>query len=321
MAQVAVDRSAGAASGRAGAARPARSRARRAEARDGYLMLAPWLIGFIGLFAGPMIFSLVLSFTSWNLINAPRWVGFSNFDALFHDPLIGTALENTAIYALISTPLFACIGLGLSLALYKKIRGIRWYRTIYFIPSIIPVVSATLIWLLIFEPSFGVVDRALAFVHLPQQQFLSSPGEAKPVLILLYLWGVGGSLPIFLAGLNAIPQELYEAASVDGGSGWQIFKRVTLPLLSPVLFFVFVTGFIGGFQAFTPAYVASQGTGGPNNSTLFYVLYLYNNAFQYFKMGYASAMAWVLFLIILGFTIVQFGVARRAVYYESSPAE
>ncbi len=303
------------------AERPRRSRARRQETRDAYLMLSPWIIGFLGLFAAPMIISLLLAFTEWNLVNSPKWVGFSNFDAMFHDPLIRSALVNTAFYAFISTPLYACIGLGLSLALYKRIRGVRWYRTVYFIPSIVPAVSATLIWLLIFEPPFGVVDHILSLLGLPQQPFLSSPQQAKPTLILLYLWGVGASMPIFLAGLNAIPSDLYEAASVDGASAWQAFKRVTLPLLSPVVFFIFVTGFIAGFQVFTPAYVATQGTGGPNDSTLFYVLYLYNNAFQYFKMGYASAMAWLLFLIILGFTIVQFGVARRAVYYESSPTE
>lgn len=298
-----------------------RSRARRQEVRDAYLMLAPWIIGFLGLFAAPMIISLLLAFTEYDIVNSPKWVGFGNFVTMFHDPLIGTALLNTAFYAFISTPLYACIGLALSLALYKHIRGVRWYRTIYFIPSIVPLVSATVIWLLIFEPSFGVVDHILGLFHLPQQPFLSSPGEAKPTLILLYIWGAGGSMPIFLAGLNAIPNELYEAASVDGASGWQVFKRVTLPLLSPVVFFIFVTGFIAGFQVFTPAYIASQGLGGPENSTLFYVLYLYNNAFKDFNMGYASAMAWLLFLIILGFTIVQFGIARRVVYYESSPTE
>jgi multiple sugar transport system permease protein len=298
-----------------------RSRARRQEARDAYLMLSPWIIGFLVLFAAPMIISLLLAFTEWNLVNAPKWVGFGNFVTLFHDPLIRTALINTAFYAFISTPLYACIGLALSIALYKRIRGVRWYRTVYFIPSIVPAVSATLIWLLIFEPPFGVIDHLLSLLHLPVQPFLSSPQQAKPTLILLYLWGVGASMPIFLAGLNAIPSDLYEAASVDGASSWQAFKRVTLPLLSPVVFFIFITGFIAGFQVFTPAYVATQGQGTPDNSTLFYVLYLYNNAFQYFKMGYASAMAWLLFLIILGFTIVQFGIARRAVYYESSPTE
>lgn len=306
---------------KAASARPGRSRARRQEARDAFLMLSPWIIGFLGLFAAPMVISLLLAFTEWNLVTSPKWVGFSNFATILHDPNIGTALFNTAFYAFISTPLYAAIGLTLSLVLYKKVRGVRWYRTIYFIPSIVPAVSATLIWLLIFEPSFGVVNHILGALHLPQQPFLSSPQQSKPTLILLYLWGVGASMPIFLAGLNAIPHDLYEAASVDGASAWQTFKRVTLPLLSPVVFFIFVTGFIAGFQVFTPAYIASQGTGAPDNSTLFYVLYLYNNAFQYFKMGYASAMAWLLFLIILGFTIVQFGVARRAVYYESSPTE
>ncbi len=321
QATVAASRSGAPALPTTASARQRRTKARRQEARDAYLMLSPWLIGFVGLFAVPMIISLLLAFTEWDLVSAPKWVGFSNFVTMFHDPNIRASLVNTAFYAFISTPLYACIGLVLALALYKRIRGVRWYRTVYFIPSIVPAVSATLIWLLIFEPTFGVVDHILGFLHLPEQPFLSSPQQAKPTLILLYLWGVGASMPIFLAGLNAIPNDLYEAASVDGASGWQTFKRVTLPLLSPVIFFIFVTGFIAGFQVFTPAYIASQGTGGPDNSTLFYVLYLYNNAFQYFKMGYASAMAWLLFLIILGFTVVQFGVARRAVYYESSPTE
>lgn len=293
---------------------------RRQEARDGYLMILPWLIGFLGLVLGPMIASFLISFTNWQLVVAPQWIGLENYvTMLSKDSLIRASLADTAFYAFISTPLYACIGLGLALALQRRRRGLYFYRTVYFLPSITPVVASTLLWMLIFEPSFGWASYVLQFLHLPQQLWLSDPHEAKPVLIVMYLWGAGGSLPIFLAGLNAIPAELYEAAAVDGASGWRMFRGITLPLVSPVLFFILVTGFIAGFQVFTPAYVATGGTGNPEHSTLFFALYLYNNAFRYLNMGYASAMAWLLFVIVLGFTIVQFGVARRLVYYESSP--
>lgn len=294
-----------------------RSALARQEMRDGYLMIVPWLIGFLVLLAGPMIASLVLSFTDWQLLIAPHWVGLQNYVEMFtKDEMIPTSLANTAFYAFISTPLYAALGLALGLAMSLKLRGIRIYRTMFFLPSITPVVATTLLWMLIFQPDFGLANYVLDALGLPKQLWFLDPAEAKPVLIVMYLWGVGGSIPIFLAGLNGIPRELYDAASIDGASRWQNFRHITLPLISPVLFFVMITGFVGGFQVFTPAYIATSG--GPSNSTMFFVLYLYNNAFKFFRMGYASAMAWLLFLIVLVFTILQFVVARRLVYYEDT---
>lgn len=289
----------------------------RAEIRDGYLMMAPWFIGFVVFLVGPMVASLALSFTNWQLISAPRWIGLQNYVDLFStDDLIPTSVLNTAFYAFISTPLYALFGLMLALVMNLNLKGVRAIRTMYFLPSITPVVASTLLWLLIFQPDFGLANYVLQGVGLPKQLWLLNPYESKPSLIFMYLWGVGGSLPIFLAGLKGIPRELYEAALIDGAGKLASLRFVTLPLLSPVVFFIVITGFIGGFQVFTAAYIATAG--GPSNTTMFFVLYLYNNAFQFFRMGYASAMAWLLFVIVLAFTLIQFAVARRLVYYEDS---
>jgi multiple sugar transport system permease protein len=294
-----------------------RSALAREEMRDGYLMMAPWLVGFVALLAGPMVASLFLSFTDWQMLLAPKWVGLANYVRMFRgDEMIRISLGNTAYYAFLAVPLFALLGLALGLVMNMGLRGIRYYRTAYFLPSVTPIVASTLLWMLIFNADFGLANFVLRSVGLPKQLWLLDPRQSKPVLVFIYLWGVGGSLPIFLAGLKGIPRELYEAARIDGAGSVAAFRHVTLPLLSPVLFFVVLTGFIGGFQVFTQAFIATAG--GPSNSTMFYVLYLYNNAFQFFKMGYASAMAWVLFVIVLAFTLVQFTVARRLVYYEDS---
>ena len=284
--------------------------------RDGYLMMAPWLIGFVVLLAGPMIASLAISFTNWQMLVAPRWLGVANYVEMANDALVRTALGNTAFYALIATPLYAALGLALGLVMARPLGGIRIYRTMYFLPSVTPVVATTLLWMLIFQADFGLANYVLGLFGVPKQLWLLDPNESKPVLIFMYLWGVGGSMPIFLAGLRGIPAELYEAAKIDGADRWGLFRHVTLPLLSPVLFFVVLTGFIYGFQVFTPAYIATAG--GPANSTRFFVLHLYDTAFSYFRMGYASAMAWLLFVIVLAFTLVQFAVARRLVYYEDA---
>ncbi|HEY3080634.1 MAG TPA: sugar ABC transporter permease [Chloroflexota bacterium] len=296
--------------------RPRRSALAREEMRDGYLMMAPWLVGFVVLLAGPMIASLVISFTNWQMLVAPRWLGTANYVEMAKDELVRTALGNTAFYTFISTPLYAVLGLALGLTMARPLPGIRVYRTMYFLPSITPVVATTLLWMLIFQADFGLANYALQAVGLPKQLWLLDTKEAKPVLIFMYLWGVGGSMPIFLAGLKGIPPEMYEAARIDGAGRWQAFRHITLPLLSPVLFFVVITGFIGGFQVFTPAYIATAG--GPANSTRFFVLHLYDNAFTFFRMGYASAMAWLLFVVVLVFTLAQFALARKLVYYEDT---
>jgi multiple sugar transport system permease protein len=293
-----------------------RSALAREEMRDGYLMMLPWMIGFVVLLAGPMLYSLYMSFTNWQMLVPEVWIGVGNYREMAGDELVRTALGNTAYYTLVAVPLYTLLGLALGLAMASKIAGVRFYRTAFFLPSITPIVATALLWMLIFQPEFGFANWALGLIGVPRQLWLLSPTQAKPVLVFMHLWGVGGSLPIFLAGLKGIPPELYEAARIDGAGRWAAFRHVTLPLLSPVLFFVVITGFIGGFQVFTSAYVATAG--GPANSTRFFVLHLYDSAFSYFRMGYASAMAWLLFTIVLLFTLVQFAVARRLVYYEDS---
>jgi multiple sugar transport system permease protein len=284
--------------------------------RDGYLMMAPWLVGFVVLLAGPMIASLVISLTNWQMLVAPRWLGIANYAEIARDEMIGIALGNTAFYTFLGVPLFTTLGLALGLVMAQPLRGIRLYRTMYFLPSITPVVATTLLWMLIFQADFGLANYVLDELGLPRQLWLLDPAQAKPVLVFMYLWGVGASMPIFLAGLKGIPAEMYEAAKIDGAGRWQSFRNITLPLLSPVIFFVVMTGFIAGFQVFTAAYIATAG--GPANSTRFFVLHLYDTAFKFFRMGYASAMAWLLFVIVLAFTLAQFAVARRLVYYEDT---
>ena len=286
----------------------------REEMRDGYLMVSFWLVGFLVFTMGPILAALGLSFTNWDLISPAKWSGLANYRTLLRDDLIRVSLYNTLYYTLISVPVGTAGALLLALAMNMKLRGMRLYRTLYYLPSIIPAVATALLWLVIFHPEFGIANYLLQQVGLPKQIWLLDPQLAKPVLILMGLWGVGGGMPIFLAGLQAIPRELYEAAEIDGSNRWHSFINVTLPLLTPVIFFSVITGVIGSFQVFTSAYIATDG--GPQNATLFYVLLLYRHAFQFFKMGYASAMAWLLFIIILLFTVIQFRLAQRWVHYE-----
>lgn len=291
-----------------------RSGLAREEMRDGYLMVGVWLIGFLIFTAGPIIASLGLSFTTWDLISDAQWSGLTNYATLLKDDLVRISLWNTLYFTAVLVPLSTVGALLMALALNMKLRGVRFYRTLYYLPSITPAVATTLLWLMIFQPEFGVANYFLQKAGLHKQLWLMNPTLAKPVLILIALWGIGGGMPIFLAGLQAVPRELYEAAEIDGSNRWNSFFNVTLPLMTPVIFFSVTTGIIGSFQVFTNAYIATDG--GPGNATLFYVLLLYRNAFQYFKMGYASAMAWLLFLLVLIFTIVQFRLAKRWVYYE-----
>lgn len=288
------------------------------EAADGWLFLLPWLIGFVVLTAGPMIASAALSFTEWEILTPPKWVGLDNYAAMFRDPLFGQSLWNTVYYTVLGVPAYLLASLAIALMLNLNVRGTPIYRTIYFLPSLTPAVANALLWVWIFNPDFGLANVLLSGFGLPGQKWLFDPQLAKLCFILMGVWGAGQQMIIFLAGLQGIPQELLEAASIDGASHWRQFWHVTLPLLSPTIFFNLVIGIIGSFQVFTVAYIATNG--GPQNATLFYVLYLYRNAFQYFKMGYASALAWVLFLIILVFTLMQFRLAKRFVYYEAGEA-
>lgn len=290
----------------------------RQEAIDGYLFIAPWLAGFVLWVAGPMLFSLALVVLNWSLLTPPTFAGLSNFRALLSDELIPVSLYNTAYYTFIFVPLHVALALLAALALNLRIRAVGLFRTVYYLPSITPTVASAMLWLWVFNPDFGLVNLLLRRIHLPTLQWFVDPTWAKPALIIMALWSLGGAMIIFLAGLQNIPQELYEAASIDGADFWARFWGVTLPMLSPVIFFNLVVGIIGSFQIFTTVFIISNGQGGPANSTLFLVLYLYQNGFVFFKMGYASLIAWVLFLIVLLFTGLQFLVARKWVHYEGS---
>lgn len=285
------------------------------EAIDGYIFIFPWLLGFILWTAGPMLASLWLAFTRWNLFTAPEWVGPQNIRQLFADRFVGISLWNTAYYTFLSVPLGIIASLILALLCVQEMYARAWFRTFFYMPSLTPAVASAIVWFWILNPEVGLANMFLKSIGLPPSQWIWSAKTSKPTFVLMSLWGAGGNrMIVFLAGLQNIPQSLYEAAQIDGASPWAQFWHVTMPMLSPVMLFNLVMGLIGSFQVFTGAFLMTAG--GPANSTLFTVLYLYRLAFEQFNMGYASSLAWLLFLIILGFTIIQLRLAETWVYYE-----
>ncbi|MCX6049037.1 MAG: sugar ABC transporter permease [Chloroflexi bacterium] len=290
------------------------SAARRRDWRDGLLLTSPFIIGVLFLWVGPMLYSLFLLTQDWDLITPPKFIGLGNFVRLWNDPLVAKSLGNTAYYTFIGVPLQLIVAFGLALLLNQNVRGLPIYRTIYYLPSITPAVAFAVVWIQILNPEFGVLNNLLAIVGIQPIKWLFDPTWAKPAFILMSLWLVGFQMIIFLAGLQGVPKELHEAAAIDGANTWSRFWNVTLPIISPVLFFNLVIGIIGSFQIFTGSFIITKG--GPQDSTLFVVLYIYRNAFEYFKMGYAVTLSWLLFLIIMIFTAIQFFFANRWVYYE-----
>ena len=284
------------------------------EAVDGYLFAGPLLVGLIVFTIGPVLASLAIGFCKYDIFTPPQWIGGRNYADLFRDPLFWQSLKVTVIYSICAVPLGLILGLAVALLMNQKIRGIALFRTIYYLPAVVSGVAVALLWVWIFDPSYGLANVALRWFGIPPSQWLTSPTTSLLSLILMSLWGVGGGMVIYLAGLQSVPQHLHEAASLDGANLWQRFRHVTLPMLSPVIFYNLIMGIIGSFQVFTQAFVMTNG--GPVNSTLFYVLYLFRNAFNYYRMGYASAMAWVLFAIILVLTLLVFRSSALWVYYE-----
>jgi multiple sugar transport system permease protein len=281
----------------------------------GYAFISPWLLGFLAFTAYPFVSSVWLSFTRYNIVTPPVWVGAANYHTLLgSDPLFWKSLGVTFRFALISVPVGIVAGVSLALLLNLKIRGMSVYRTIFFLPSIVPTVATSVVFLWLFNPEIGLVNRLLRVVHIMGPEWLQSPTWALWTLVLMSLWGVGGSMVIYLAGLQDIPAHLYEAATIDGASAWQRMRHITLPMLSPVIFFNLIMGLIGVFQYFTQAYIMTQG--GPQDSTHFYALYLWERAWHYLDMGYASAMAWLLFLLTMVITGLLFWTQRRWVHYE-----
>lgn len=286
------------------------------ENRMGYLFISPWILGFVLFIAGPLVSSIVLSFTRYDVLNPAKFIGFGNYSYMFtRDGLFWVSLFNTLYITVIGVPLNIIVGLSIALLLNLKVKGMAWYRTIYYLPSIVPIVASSILWLWILNPHFGVLNMILEYLGIPGPGWISSPLWSKPAIIMMRMWGAGSTMIIYLAGLKGIPETLYEAAEIDGATTWKKFFHITLPMLTPTLFFTTVMGIIQSLQVFTQAFVMTQG--GPAQSTLFYVYHLYNNAFVYFKMGYASALAWILFIITLVITALQIKLAPLWVHYES----
>ena len=288
---------------------------RRREALAGYLFIAPWLVGFVFLVSGPMLASLVLSFMRWDLFSPPSWAGLDNFRRLLTDPLVAKSLYNTAYFTFISVPLNLAAALGAAMLLNLRMRFRGAFRTVFYLPAVMPAAANAILWFWILNPEVGLANAVLRMIGLPELQWLNDPATAKPAFIVMNLWSIGNTMVIFLAGLQGIPQTLYDAAAVDGAGRWHRFRAVTIPMLSPVILFNLVLGIIASFQIFTSAFLLTE-DGGPEQSTLFSVLYLYRLGFEQFDMGYASAYAWVIFLVILVFSLLQFRFARTWVYYE-----
>jgi multiple sugar transport system permease protein len=295
------------------------SRQVRRATSTGLLFISPWLVGLLVFTLYPIVTSLYYSFTAYDLIGSPRFVGLANYrDILTADPTFYQAVGNTLYYALIAIPLNLLMALLVALLLNMRVRGLSIYRTLFFLPSIVPDIAAAMLWAWMLNPQFGLINALLRLTGLPTVGWLSDPAWSKPGLILIGLWGFGGSMVIFLASLQDIPQSLYEVADLDGANALQKTWHVTLPMLTPTIFFNLVLGVIGSFQYFTNAYVLTNG--GPAGSTTFYSLLIYNNAFRYAKMGYASALAWLLFAFIFLLTWLLFKTSGRWVYYEGERA-
>jgi multiple sugar transport system permease protein len=287
------------------------------ETIKGYLFISPWIIGFCVFTLYPMIFSLYSSFTFYDILSTQKWIGLRNYINIFtNDSSFIKSLQNTGYYVVFSVPLAIIFALSLALLLNTKVKGVKVFRTIYYLPSVLSGVAVTLLWMWIFNPVGGVINTVLGILGINGPAWFNDPRWAKPALIIMRLWHVGGSMILFLAALQDVPRQLYEAAEIDGATGIKKFWHVTLPMISPTMLFITITGINGAFQVFDSAYIISRGTGGPADSTLFYNLYLYNKAFGQLQMGYASALAWVLFAIIMVFTGIQLYVSKKWVYYE-----
>jgi multiple sugar transport system permease protein len=299
----------------------------RREALQGYLFILPWLIGLVAFTIGPIVASFYLSFNAWQISAPPKWIGLDNYTEMFSDPAMHKSLYNTLYLALFGVPLNMIVGLAIALLLNQNIRGISVFRTVYYLPSVLSSVAVAVLWMWILNPRFGLLNRGLTLLGVKGPGWLIDPLWAKPAVLIMGLWGVGGSMIIYLAGLRGIPNHLYEAAKLDGAGTLGQFRYVTLPMLSPSIFFTLVTNIIGALQVFVSIAALTMGgpasggvgrAGGVDDSLLVFMLYLYRQAFSFFRMGYASALAWFLAAIIMILTLFNFWLSQRWVYYEGS---
>jgi multiple sugar transport system permease protein len=304
-------------------ARPRKRRAtiQRSETLAGLGFISPWFIGFLIFIAGPMIISFVLSLTEYNIISAPKFIGMANYQELLTDPRLGLALGNSIFYALLRVPLTIITALALAMLLNRVGKAAGFFRTAFYLPSITPSVAIGTLFLWLLNPRIGLVNKGLALLGIAGPGWTTDPNWIKPGIVLMSLWSVGSTVIILLAALRNVPHELYEAASIDGANGWRQFMSVTVPLISGTLFFVLIVNSIGALQVFDEVYTmyfGKQQSGPASSAGLFYNIYLFRQAFEFLRMGYASAMAWLLFVIILILTVIQLRVGNRWVYYENS---
>lgn len=293
--------------------RPALS-LRHQEALAGLLAILPWFVGFVLFSAGPIVASFILMFMEWEVITPATFSGLGNFRRLFRDSLVIQSLHNTFFYTILAVPLNLVAALFAALLLNARIRGTNVYRALIHLPSQIPAVASAILWFFILSPTYGLANDVLAWFGIPPQQWLWDVRLVKPSLVMMAIWGLGNAMIIFLAGLQGISETLYEAAAIDGAGSWRLFRHITLPMLSPSIFFNLTMGIIGSFQVFTNVFIMTSG--GPGNASLMLVLHIYRNAFVNYRMGYASLLAWILFLIVLAVTALQLRASRSWVYYE-----
>jgi multiple sugar transport system permease protein len=300
-------------------ARRGRSGMERMEQRWGLLLGLPAMLGFVIFTVGPMVASGWISLTDWNIYGDASYIGLGNYrEMVSEDPLFWQSLRVTLYYAFVSVPLVLLVAFAAASLLNADVRGKSIFRTIFYLPVLVPLIANTILWTWLFNPDFGLLNQLLEGAGLPTSMWLYDERTVIPSLILMAVWGFGNATVIFLAGLQGVPTHLYEAVEVDGGGIWDKLRHVTVPMMTPTIFFNLIMGLIGSFQAFAEAYAMTNG--GPNNSSLFYVFYLYRTAFTESRMGYASALSWVLFLVILLITLAVFRTARSWVYYEGNNA-
>ena len=291
------------------------SRLKLREWAAGYLFAAPFIVGFLAFTAFPMLYSIWLSFNKWDLLSPPRFVGLQNFVKMIADPRANLSLYNSAYYTVFAVPIQLLISFSLALALTQKLRFRDVYRAGFYLPIIVPLVASAVVWQRVFHYEYGILNEVLGWVGIPPQKWLFDVNLAKPAFIFMSFWMIGRQMVIFIAGLGNIPQSLYEAASIDGAGAVRRMWHITIPMMTPLIFYNMVIAIINSFQTFIPAKIMTDG--GPENATLFVVLNIWQQGFQFFNMGYASALAWELFVIIVGFTIAQFYLSNKWVYYEA----